>query len=147
MNDVHAVSLSIVTVNSNFQSVFNTLSLPLDDMNGMFISNRQSALNFRHRKSKPGYKSDWHVAGDPTLLLIQQGCIEITLRNGESKLFSAGEQFIAADFLPDGMNFDPCHGHSARVVTEAPLQAVHIKLSNNPQSWLEENSAFLTAPV
>lgn len=147
MKDVHTVSLSIVTVNSNFQSVFNSLSLSLDDMNGMFISGRQSALNFRHRKSKPGYQSDWHVAGDPTLLLIQQGCIEITLRSGESRLFSAGEQFIAADFLPDGMNFDTSHGHSARVIGETPLQAVHIKLSSNPQSWLEENSAFLTEPV
>ncbi|MBO1254707.1 hypothetical protein J3L16_03280 [Alteromonas sp. 5E99-2] len=144
MKDTQTASLPIITINSNFHSVFKTFELPLDDMNGMFISNRQNALNFRHRKSKPGYQSDWHVAGDPTLLLIQQGCLEITLRSGESKLFNAGEQFIAADFLPDGVNFGTSHGHSARVVGKTSLQAVHIKLSNNPQSWLEENSAFLT---
>jgi hypothetical protein len=43
----------------------------LDDYNGLFISSRQEALNFRHRMSEPGYFSDWHVAGDPTLIIIR----------------------------------------------------------------------------
>ena len=40
-----------------------------DDQNGLFILPRQSVLNFLHRMSKLGCASDWHVAGDVTLIL------------------------------------------------------------------------------
>ncbi len=93
------------------------------------LSEQQSALNFRLRSSAAGYQSDWHVAGDPTLLLIQTGTIEIELRDGSSKRFSAGEMFVAQDYLDEGIEFTDLLGHRARVVGKQTLNALHLKLS------------------
>ncbi len=93
------------------------------------LSEQQSALNFRLRSSAAGYQSDWHVAGDPTLLLIQAGTIEIELRDGSLKRFSAGEMFVAQDYLDEGIEFTDLLGHRARVVGQETLNALHLKLS------------------
>jgi len=93
------------------------------------LSEQQSALNFRLRSSAPGYQSDWHVAGDPTLLLIQTGIIEIELRDGSLKRFSAGDMFVAQDYLDEGIEFTDLVGHRARVVGHQTLNALHLKLS------------------
>ena len=109
-------------------SSFSEENYPLDDFNGMFISPRQEALNFRHRTSEPGYTSDWHVAGDPTLILVRQGTLRIGLRDGSYFDFSAGDLFIARDHVQG--EFDPSiHGHTAEVIGNDPLLALHLKLS------------------
>ncbi len=111
-------------------SIFEQIDYDLSAHDDMWISDQQSAVNFRHRKSPAGYQSDWHVAGDPTLIIICQGALEIQLPNGESKSFQQGEQFIAADFLPANEPFIAgTHGHRARVVGNKDLIAVHIKLA------------------
>ena len=92
------------------------------------LSEQQSALNFRLRSSSSGYLSDWHVAGDPTLLIILSGVIELELRSGATKQFSAGEMFIAQDYLIAQSEFNDSHGHRARVVGKDALQALHLKL-------------------
>ena len=95
----------------------------------MVLSEQIDAVNFRLRKSAAGYKSDWHVAGDPTLILIQKGILRITLRNGDYRDFPAGSMFIAEDFLPHETSFDPAkHGHMAEVISDQELEAIHIKL-------------------
>lgn len=113
-------------------SVFLLSTFALSDypsVPGMSISEQQSALNFRHRNSKPGYKSDWHVAGDATLIIIRGGTLRITLRNKDSRDFSTGDMFVAADYLPTHINFDEQqHGHMAEVIGDEQLQALHIKL-------------------
>ncbi len=102
----------------------------LDEFSGMFISPRQGALNFRHRSSEPGYFSSWHVAGDPTLIIIRQGTLRLSLRSGEYRDFSVGDQFIARDFLASNTHFDDAvHGHTAEVLGDEVLLALHIKLS------------------
>lgn len=109
-------------------SRFNEESYALEDFNGMFISTRQEALNFRHRTSEPGYTSDWHVAGDPTLILVRQGTLRIGLRDGSYYDFSAGDLFIARDHVQG--EFAPAiHGHTAEVIGHEPLLALHLKLS------------------
>jgi len=111
-------------------SVFTEQVLSLSDYNGLFITPRIDALNFRHRLSKPDYVSDWHVAGDPTLIIIRTGTLRLTLRNGEYKDFSAGDMFIAEDRLQAEEVFDEnIHGHRATVIGQKILTAVHIKLS------------------
>lgn len=112
------------------QSYFVDQTYSLEDYNGLFISPRQQALNFRHRMSEPGYVSDWHVAGDPTLLLIRTGTLRIGLRDGSFRDFVAGDAFIAQDRLLENTPFDDeVHGHTAQVIGEQVLTAVHIKLS------------------
>jgi hypothetical protein len=103
----------------------------IEDYNGLFISQRQQALNFRHRASEPGYFSDWHVAGDPTLIIIRAGTLRIGLRNDSYRDFTAGDIFIAQDHLSGNQLFDNnIHGHTAQVIGCQSLLALHIKLSS-----------------
>ncbi len=123
--------LCITTVEncSNGRSFFSEQLCTLEELNGMWISERQQALNFRHRTSQPGYFSPWHVAGDPTLIIIRQGILRLTVRDGEYRDFTIGDQFIARDYLEQGTFFDESiHGHTAEVIGDAVLYAVHVKL-------------------
>jgi len=118
------------TSSSSF-SVFSEQQYSLEDYNGLWITDRMNALNFRHRVSEPGYSSSWHVAGDPTLIIVRAGILRIGLRNGEYRDFKAGDQFIAMDRLQQGENFDDqIHGHTAELIGEQTLLAVHIKLAS-----------------
>jgi len=134
-NIIVPVLSSSVTHNENgFRSTgvscFTDEQYSLEDYNGLFITERMDALNFRHRMSEPGYSSSWHVAGDPTLIIIRAGVLRIALRNGEYRDFKAGDQFIAMDRLQDGESFDDSiHGHTAELLGNETLLAVHIKLS------------------
>ena len=113
-------------------SIFADELLSLDDYNGLFITPRIGALNFRHRFSEPNYFSDWHVAGDATLIIIRSGVLRIGLRNGEHRDFLAGDMFVAKDCLQSQEPFDETvHGHTAAVIGDENLTAVHIKLSES----------------
>ena len=111
-------------------SAFSDVTYSLENYNGLFITERIDSLNFRHRVSEAGYFSSWHVAGDPTLIIIRTGTLRITLRNGDYRDFSAGNMFIAQDCLQVGEAFDnDVHGHTAEIVGKNSLSAVHIKLA------------------
>lgn len=124
------ITLTTITVNQEFISVFDQEVFPQQLRGGMILTERIDALNFRIRESNPGYKTEWHVAGDPTLIIIQKGTLRINLQNGKFKDFGAGTMFIAKDFLPKNIDFDAHkHGHKAEVMGEESLLAVHIKLN------------------
>jgi hypothetical protein len=124
-----STTIDMITVDKSGRSIFSQVQHPLTDHGGMYISQRQQALNFRHRKSQVGYQSDWHTAGDPTLIIVMQGQITLELRSGQHKTFVAGQQFIAADYIVDNVEDESVTGHRAFVDGDTPLQAVHIKLS------------------
>jgi hypothetical protein len=112
-------------------SYFNEITFKKNDRNGMLLSDRIPAQNFRLRESMPGYSTDWHLSGDPTLIIIQKGILRISLQNGIYKDFKSGDMFIAADNLPENIFFDPnIHGHRAEVFGDETLLAVHIKLAD-----------------
>lgn len=92
---MNKISIPVLSNEAGGYSSFEESSFSLDDINGMYISARLDALNFRHRMSEPGYFSDWHLAGDPTLITIRSGTLGIGLRDGSHKDFSAGDLFIA----------------------------------------------------
>ena len=120
-----------ITNHDNLASTFSEVKHEKLQMGGMLLTDRIDALNFRLRESEVGYKTGFHVAGDPTLIIIQQGTLRISLQNGESKDFSSGDMFIAKDFLPKHIPFDEAiHGHRAEVIGEQRLKAVHIKLES-----------------
>jgi len=132
MNDINIPVLSApieASTGRTGHSVFSDMHYSLQDYNGLFITDRMDALNFRHRASEPGYFSSWHVAGDPTLIIIRSGTLRMTLRSGEYRDFSAGDQFIAQDHLQVGEAFDnKVHGHTAELIGSETLLAVHIKI-------------------
>ena len=118
-----------INVNDSFVSVFSEEKYPVAIDGGMVLTDRIDIQNFRFRKSEPGYETDFHVAGDPTLIIIQEGELQIELQNGESKSFKAGDCFIAKDYLPKDVVFDSTkHGHKAMVVGDKSLRAIHIKM-------------------
>jgi len=128
------ITVPVLTNEPSGISVFKDVEYSVEDYNGLMITDRQDALNFRYRISEPGYFSSWHVAGDPTLIIIRSGMLRMTLRNGEYRDFSAGDLFIAQDKLVEGEVFDNTkHGHTAQLIGENTVQAVHIKLATKAE--------------
>lgn len=98
-------------------SYFTARKIDLEGTQTRMLSEQIAAVNFRLRKSNHTYRSDWHVAGDTTLLIVLSGTIRIVLRNGEYRDFSSGEMFIADDYLGEGISFNnKQHGHKAEVI-------------------------------
>lgn len=123
------VQIPCIDTDDHGVSVFTERLFIQNHRGGMLLTDRIDAQNFRIRTSAPGYATDWHLAGDPTLISIQQGVLRVSLQNGEYRDFSTGDMFIAADNLPVGMTFDPeQHGHKATVIGNETLKAIHIKL-------------------
>jgi hypothetical protein len=123
--------INCIYCSENGISYFNEITFKKNDRNGMLLSDRIPAQNFRLRESMPGYFTDWHLSGDPTLIIIQKGILRISLQNGIYKDFKSGDMFIAADNLPENIFFDPnIHGHRAEVFGDETLLAVHIKLAD-----------------
>lgn len=131
MTNQQTISVPILCNEKQDLSYFIDQQYSLEEYNGLIISPRQDALNFRHRMSEPGYFSDWHVAGDPTLIIIRSGILRVGLRDNGYRDFSAGDAFIAQDRLDNNATFDELiHGHTAQVIGEQKLIALHIKLSS-----------------
>ena len=119
-----------ISIDHQFVSIFSEESYEQITMGAMILTNRIEAQNLRLRESLSGYKSDFHVAGDPTLIIVQQGVLRITLQNGEFKDFKPGDLFIAKDNLAKEILFDSdIHGHMAEVVGNENFKAVHVKLT------------------
>lgn len=119
-----------ITTNQNGISVFEDIDFSVQQRGGLFISDQIGAQNFRLRKSNVGYATNFHLAGDATFICIQKGSLKIELQNGDFKIFTSGDCFIAKDNLPENIEFDSeIHGHKASVIGEEPLQAIHVKLN------------------
>jgi hypothetical protein len=119
-----------ITTNENGISIFEEIDFSVQQRGSLFISDQIGAQNFRLRKSNVGYATDFHLAGDATFISIQKGSLKIELQNGDFKIFTPGDCFIAKDNLPENIEFDSqIHGHKASVIGNESLQAIHIKLS------------------
>ena len=124
------ISCSRVINDGYGESFFSEREVALSGNDERMLSEQIAAVNFRLRDSSSNYKSGWHVAHDPTLLIVLTGCIQIELRNGTTKKFTAGEMFIAEDYLKDDVDFDDeKHGHRAQVLGEQRLTVLHLKLN------------------
>ena len=125
-----SISVTCVTSDGVNESYFDEKCIELNGNSQRMLSEQMAAVNFRLRTSDITYASDWHAAGDPTLLIILSGCIEIELRSGEIKRFSRGEMFVAEDYLAKGVIYNENkHGHRAKVIGSDQLQALHLKLN------------------
>jgi mannose-6-phosphate isomerase class I len=126
---VEKIIVTTIITNTENVSVFAAETFFLDQKGGMFLTPQIPVKNFRLRKSKVGYQTDFHMAGDATLITILKGKLRITLQNKEYQTFNPGESFIAKDNLPNTITFNPkIHGHQASVVGTEDLEAIHMKL-------------------
>ena len=111
------------------RSVWAEKNWPEQVRAGMQLSPRIGCSSLRLRRSEPGYRADWHVAGDAVLIVVRSGVLRIGLHDGTTRDFGAGDAFIAADAVPEDKALDASvHGHTAEVVGGQVLEAVHIKL-------------------
>ncbi len=80
------------------------------------------------RRSPVGFRSEFHCTGDAQWLFVLQGCMEIGLQDGSSRVFGPGQHFYSADTLPPGATFDPTvHGHRSRQVGDQPLVTLFVR--------------------
>ena len=128
-NETSSQTIVCVSNDGTGASYFSYRDIALSGSSARMLSDQQAAVNFRLRTSESGYVADWHVAGDPTLLIVLQGCLELSLRDGASVEIGPGQLFIAEDYLKDGVDFSGQHGHKARVVGGDTFKALHLKLS------------------
>lgn len=126
---MRTIEIPCISSDGKGQSFFSTRTINLHGDSHRSLSEQIPAINFRLRNSDSAYSSDYHVAGDPTLLIVLSGTMNIELRDGQSQQFSNGQMFIAQDYLEDAQNFDTAiHGHRAKVVGNSDLNVLHLKL-------------------
>ena len=123
------ITIPTISNDGRGPSVFSIREIDLSGEMTRQLSGQIDAVNFRLRRSV-GYSADFHIAGDPTLLIVLNGTMLITLPSGESREFTAGDMYIAEDYLaPDVAFEDGVHGHKAQTLGDIPYNAVHVKLS------------------
>lgn len=122
-------TVSVLISDEYGRSVWREADWPAEVRGGMVLSPRIGCSSLRLRHSAPGYRSDWHVAQEPVLIVVMRGRIQMILRDASTRDFGPGDAFIAADAVPDDEVYDEqLHGHRAEVVGDESFEAVHIKL-------------------
>ena len=93
------------------------------------LSRLYPATGLQLRHSPVGFKSEFHCTTSPQLTLILSGKMEIGLRDGSARIFSAGEFFYSNDLVPAGETFNPeIHGHCSRQLGDEPLETLFLKV-------------------
>ena len=129
IDKTHMMTVPTITNDGAGASYFSTRDIELSGPLSRQLSEQISAVNFRLRRSVD-YSADYHVAGDPTLLIVLGGTMRIELPNGEQRDFTAGDMYIAEDYLAANVAFEKgVHGHRAQTLVKTPYSALHLKLS------------------
>lgn len=93
------------------------------------LSPLMAAAGLQLRQSPVGFRSDFHCTTTPQWLFVLQGCMEIGLQDGSTRVFGPGEHFFSDDTLPEGATFDPAvHGHRSRQVGDEPLVTAFVRV-------------------
>jgi len=87
MTKPHFITIPTISNDGECPSFFGQREIALNGDVTRLLSDQINAVNFRLRHSK-GYSSDYHVAGDPTLLIVLSGTIRIELPNGDHRDFT-----------------------------------------------------------
>jgi hypothetical protein len=83
---------------------------------------------YQLRRSPVGFRSEFHCTQSPQWVFILQGCMEIGLQDGSSRVFAPGQHFYSADTLPAGASFDATvHGHWSRQVGDDELVTLFVR--------------------
>ena len=125
---IRSITIPVVANGEDGFSIFTERVIELEGNDQRALSEQLLAENFRLRTSAPDYRSDFHAAGDPTLIVILEGRFRLSLITGQSLEFSPGELFIAMDFLPDEVT-NAQFGHRGEVVGDQEFRALHLKLA------------------
>ena len=119
----------VLFTDSDGRARFREDVLPLDQGTPQArLSALSASGGYQLRRSPVGFRSQFHCTGQPQWVFILSGQMEIGLRDGGSRLFSAGRHFYSADTLPEGVTFDAdVHGHWSRQVGDQPLVTLFVR--------------------
>lgn len=119
----------ILFTDTDGRAKFREESIPLTEGTAQSqLSAEFPSAGYRLRHSPVGFRSQFHCTVTPQWVFILGGEMEISLQDGSSRLFKAGEHFYSADVLPTGATFDPAvHGHWSRQVGADPLVTLFVK--------------------
>jgi hypothetical protein len=80
------------------------------------------------RQSPVGFRSDFHCTVTPQWLFVLAGQMQITLRDGSTRVFGPGDHFYSADTVPAGQDFNPeLHGHASCQLGDVPLVTAFVR--------------------
>ena len=86
------------------------------------LSELLPSAGYQFRRSPVGSTKEFHCTKEPQFVFILSGEMQITLQDGSSKTFTAGQHFYSNALLPEGETFDSAiHGHQSRQVGDQPL--------------------------
>ena len=119
----------LYTDNANGHAKFReeTIALPEGKPQSMLSALMPSGgMQLRH--SPVGFRSEFHCSTTPQWVFIIKGQMEISLRDGSSRLFKPGDHFYSTDTVPAGATFDAnVHGHWSRQVGSEPLETLFVR--------------------
>jgi hypothetical protein len=126
---MHTFIQTILFTDTDGYARFREAPIALDQGKPMA---RLSALmpsgGYQLRHSPVGFRSEFHCTEAPQWVFILGGQMEIGLRDGSSRVFSAGEHFYSADGVPAGQAFNAqVHGHWSRQVGADPLVTLFVR--------------------
>ena len=103
-------------------SCFGEIQLPLKEaFPMMFLSRAFKVKEIIFREVSANWHIDWHCAPRKQFILyLSGGTVEITVSNGDKKLFTPGSILLVEDTKG--------HGHISRVIDQKPVQSVTVVL-------------------
>jgi len=84
---------------SRFEEIGIPISNPRQDADGhtLMLSNAYTSPGVCFVDLPEGLNQDWHQAPTRQIVVVLSGTVEVTTTDGETRRWSAGEAFIAAD--------------------------------------------------
>jgi hypothetical protein len=119
----------VLYTGTNGRAAFQDQAIPLDQGTPKsMLSALLPSGGYQLRRSPVGFRSEFHCTQSPQWVFILQGCMEIGLQDGSSRLFAPGQHFYSADTLPAGASFDAkVHGHWSRQVGDDELVTLFVR--------------------
>lgn len=100
---------------SHFSDEFWTLSdgdFTPPSPKGYSVTETMDATGALMMHHPPGYKDEWHCAPAPVLGTVLGGLVRIETSDGDTRLLSPGDQFLAADLHGLGHRMEEANGRA-----------------------------------
>lgn len=117
---------------SRFEEIGIPISTPRQDADGhtLMLSNAYTSPGVCFVDLPEGLNQDWHQAPARQIVVVLSGTVEVTTTDGETRRWSAGEAFIAADVSG--------RGHRTRTVGgPARLMFAPLPAGFSMEDWAE----------
>lgn len=111
--------------NSKNESEFGSIEISLERQGVEQFANLRAPHGMIFNETDAGHEYPWHNAPQRQWVVTLQGEIEVKLRNGESKRFSAGSLLLADDLEGSG--------HATSVVSDVPWRCIYLPFSGAPK--------------